>query len=63
MVNWNAIILELMQEHGLLLEEADKRLVSREYKLQKIIEEWELPVIEKPFTLPMMCKNFNRLTK
>jgi hypothetical protein len=54
--NWNAIILEIMQEHGLPIHTE-----AEENKLRALFRESKLPVI--PRSLQPMCTNFNRITK
>jgi hypothetical protein len=49
MVNWDAIILELMQEHGLGLQNSDKDLLLRQAtkEIAALIAESDLPTIPR----------------
>lgn len=66
MANWDAIILELMQEHGLPIpkEPENEQILDgmlHERRLKALIAESKMPVIPRKSTPPAMCNNFNRL--
>ncbi len=60
MTNWDAIILELMEEHGIPLEESDYDLIE-DKRLRALIRESKMPIIPRGYEPKPICKNHKRV--
>jgi hypothetical protein len=58
MTDWDAIILELMEEHGIPLEESDYDLIA-DKRLRDLLRESKMPV--KPPLPKLICKSLVRV--
>ena len=58
MTDWDAIVIEICQEHGIPIEMPD---LLHEKRLQALIRESKMPTIPRKFSPPPVCGSNKRV--